>query len=87
MTLENFVRGYLFQNGMFESDVQKVMELAKQDEVLKDTISERWNDSLEGYPPLFKNLLIVSINAIAVKYIDENCPLAWYRPMFAGDKS
>ena len=84
MTFETFVKDYLYNNGMFEEDAKKVIELAKVDEVLADTMKNRWDDDIEGYPPFLKSVLIVSINAVAVKYIDANIPQAWFRPIFAG---
>lgn len=84
MTFEKLAHDHLFNNGMFETDAQKVIELAKQDEVLKDTMSGRWQDDLEGYPPFMKNIFLVSINSVATKYIDEHQPKAWYRAVFAG---
>lgn len=83
MTFENFVRDYLYNNGMFEKDVEKVIDLAKQDEVLVDTMQGRWQDDMEGYPPFTQSLLVMTVNAVAVRYIDANQPKAWYRAVFA----
>ena len=84
MTFEKLAYDHLFNNGMFENDAKKVIELAKKDEVLGDAMKGRWSDDTEGYPPFMKNVFIVSLNSVAVKYIDENMPKAWFRPVFAG---
>jgi len=83
MTFEKFAQDYLFNNGMFEDDAKKVIELAKEDEVLGDTMKGRWEDDTEGYPPFMKSVFIVSLNSVAVKYIDANIPQAWFRQVFA----
>lgn len=84
-TFEKFAHDYLFNNGMFEVDVQKVIEIAKQDVVLKDTMLDRWQDDIDGYPPFMKSIFLVSLNSVATKYIDEHQPNAWYREIFAGN--
>ena len=40
-------------------------------------------DNADGYPTTMMAVLIVGINTEAVRWIDENLPKAWYRPMFA----
>jgi len=74
MTFEKFAYDYLFNNGMFEDDAKKVIELAKKDEVLGDTM----NNSIAS-------IFLISLNYIAVKYIDETIPKAWFRSIFAGE--
>ena len=84
MTFEQFAYGYLYNNGMFPDDAKKVVEAAKNDEILKDTMQGGWDDDMAGYPPFMENIFIVSLNSVAVKYIDENMPKAWFRQIFAG---
>ena len=84
MTFEKLAHDHLFNNGMFESDVNKVIELSKKDEVLSDAMEGRWNDEVEGYPPFMVSIFLTSLNSVAVKYIDENIPKAWFRPVFEG---
>lgn len=85
MTFEKLAYDYLFNNCMFENDAKKVIELAKKDEVLGDTMQNRWSDDTEGYPQPMLNAFIVALDYVAVKYIDDNIPMAWFRPMFAGN--
>lgn len=85
MTFEQFAHDHLFNNGMFQQDVEKVIELAKQDDLLKDTMNNRWGDNLDDYPMPLQNVFLVSLNRIAVKYIDANIPQAWFRRLFTGE--
>ena len=84
MTFEKLAYDHLFNNGMFENDVVEVIELAKKDEALGDIMQGRWGDDLEGYPPFMKNVFLVSLNSVAIKFIDEKMPKALFRPVFAG---
>jgi hypothetical protein len=84
MTFQDFAHEHLFNNGMFENDVQKVIEAAKEDDVLKDTMAGRWHDNMDDYPISMQSVFVVSLNNVVTKYIDENMPKAWFRPIFAG---
>lgn len=83
MTFEKFAHDYLYNNGLFGNEVDQVIELAKADDVLKDTMANRWQDNMEGYPPEFKSVFILSLKRVALQWIDANKPHAWYRPVFA----
>ncbi len=82
MTLEEKFKKLLFESGMFESDAEAVMEAVKADSANK-AMAGRWSDMAEGYPKALYGLLWVEVKRAALKYIDANCPQAWFRPMFA----
>ena len=84
MAFEQYAKKYLFENGMFEEQAAQVVEMAKKDEA-NESMKNRWGDDVEGYPPVMLSILRVSLNDIAVRWIDENQPKAWYRPMFANN--
>ena len=84
MTFEQYAKKYLFENGMFEEQAAQVVEMAKKDEA-NESMKNRWGDDVEGYPPDMLSILRVSLNDTAVRWIDENQPKAWYRPMFANN--
>ena len=44
----------------------------------------RWNDDVAGYPDYLLVALTPGIKHVAAAYIEENCPLAWFKPMFDG---
>jgi hypothetical protein len=81
-TLLDELKDYLHNKGMFENQVEDVVKLVIEDESMKE-MKGRWNDTQEDYgsAPMIK-IIILSARPIALKYIDDNCPQAWFRPMF-----
>ncbi|MCP3967529.1 MAG: hypothetical protein GY718_14450 [Lentisphaerae bacterium] len=85
MTFEQKIKEMLVENGMFERDAIKVVELAKEDKVNESMVG-RWGHPIEDYPPIMTPVLWLSVKAIALEYIDAHCPQAFYRPMFETKK-
>jgi hypothetical protein len=85
MTFENFTRNYLFERGMIDPQIQFVIEMAKtdSDNIFDGTMVGRWNDNMGDYPEVTTLMFPLLINVFALKYIDDNCPKAWFRPCFA----
>lgn len=81
MTFEQIALTHL-QSAMFPKDADAVIVRMKAAEENKDMF-DRWAHDEDGYPPEMKLIVIYSANVHAVKWIDENVPRAWYRPMFA----
>lgn len=82
MTIEETLVEMLVDCGMFDSDAKAVMERVKADKG-NEAMSMRWRDGIEGYPEQLLAVLWLSTKRHAVEWIDDNIPLAWYRPMFA----
>lgn len=82
LTLAEEVKAFLYQNGMFESQAEDVFNLLVKDESM-EVMKGRWGDKAEDYggAPMLA-MVKISVKPIALKYIDENCPQAWFRPMF-----
>ncbi len=78
-TLEQFVLGYLDDRGMVEKTAHTILELVKGREEMS---SVNWGGDKDGYPVVFHIALSLVINVVALKWIDDNLPLAWYRPLF-----
>lgn len=73
----------LVNNGLFPDDAKSIMEVAmpeidKQVENYKFT----WDRPASEYPDVIYNVVFLSIKPIALKWIEENRPMAWFRPMF-----
>ena len=79
-TFEQRMEKELFDRGLFEDEAKQILALAKSDETLK--AMDRWGDDVEGYPPQMLGVIWVGVRRIALKWIVENKPLAWYRPLF-----
>jgi hypothetical protein len=83
MTFKEFVIKYLFDNGMFQDQAQQVFDAMSKDE--SNAAMDRWDDDIEDYPEQMRAVVILLARQAAVKWIDANLPMAWYRPMFADD--
>ena len=84
MTIKEKFKSLLINSGMFDVDAEVVMQIVMNDDANK-AMEGRWNDSVEGYPDVLFNVLWASVCINAVEWIDENKPLAWYRPLFVLD--
>lgn len=47
-----------------------------------DSYSFSWNRPADEYPESVYNVLWISLKDIALDWIEENLPMAWYKPMF-----
>lgn len=81
MSFEFAMKRKLEQSGLSLTQAEQIIELAKKDEAL-DSFKERWGDTESEYPPAMVNVLWISVKTIALEWIDENIPQAWFRPMF-----
>ena len=81
------VRGKLVANlismGMSSEQGNSVMDKAAPE--LQNTI-ENYNITFDShsseYPDVIYDVLFMAIKPIALKWIDDNKPHAWFRPMF-----
>ena len=83
MTFEDKVKEMLVENGMFDNMADAVLEAVKTDEA-NEAMADRWQDDIESYPSVMLAVLWVSTERHAVEWIDANLPMAWFRPLFAG---
>lgn len=72
----------LQQHGMFESQATEVMARIVSDPNFMGGTMDRWTDMIEDYPPLMPVMIFSAIKEVGLKFIDETCPKAWFRPMF-----
>ena len=82
MTFEEKIRTLLIDHGLWPEQAKAVMEVIKKSEITKAMVSHRWGDDIEGYPAPVLMVLWMSSKSIALEWIDENCPQAFFRPMF-----
>jgi len=75
----------LEDSGMFPDQAAEVMKrfLAEESHT---TMGQRVYEPTDNYPNGVYNVLWVLCKAVALKYIDETCPRAWFRPVFLGPK-
>ena len=84
MTIKERLKKILVDCGMADDQA---------DEVLKEAIPRiesltprdyviRWDEPSTAYPDSFYDIMWLTLSVEALKWIDKNCPLAWFRPMF-----
>ena len=83
MTTREKLENMLVNNGMFESQAKEVMEIAipELNSLVKDYQITFDRPAME-YPTAVYNVLFLAIKPIALKWIEANVPMAWYKPMF-----
>jgi hypothetical protein len=81
-TLEQYVTNYLASKGFSDAEAQ-IVTLRFKGHALAAPLSPSWGADSGGYPLFMLVALRVSLDAVAVEYIDEVCPHAWFRGMFA----
>lgn len=79
-TLEEGIRQFLIDNGMWEHCADEVVERVKTS--TSDEMEGRWQDEVEGHPIQFLASLQLIAKRHALEYIDEKMPKVWFRRMF-----
>lgn len=78
-------------NGMFPEQAKEVVELAISEiDKLVDGYKTTWDRPANEYPDGLYAVMFLTVADVAIKWIDENLPKAWFRSMFlssAGRKS
>ena len=85
MTFEDKIKSMLIEHYLSNDGAMAVIEVMKADNIL-EPMAHRWNDDVADYPSVLI-ILWRSAKDTALKYIDANCPLAWFRPMFADEEA
>lgn len=81
MTVEEKLVDMLYNQGLFRPQAVEIVEHVKADKA-NESMAERWQDVADGYPDQIFAVLWISVKDHALQWIDENCPNAWFRPMF-----
>lgn len=82
MNFREWAEEYLIERGVWPKDAPTIVTACIAD---KDSKSmDRWHDSVDDYPVAMRAVIALHLNRAALAWIDANCPLAWYRPMFDG---
>lgn len=69
--------------GMFESQAIEVIDTyITSNEDDNNPMMDRWDEDVAGYPEVMSNILWMGVKEYAAKWISENAPQAWFRPMF-----
>ena len=83
MTTEEKFTKMLTDNGMFDSQAASVMEQFKEKaKELGGDYNITWERPASEYPDPLYAVLKPLLFKCAVEWINENVPLAWFKPMF-----
>lgn len=83
MTWTELCVKFIYENGVFEEDAKKIVEVAKGHKLFAETMKSRWNDKVSDYPEVMKGVILISLKSVALEWIEANQPQAWYKAMFA----
>jgi len=84
MTIEQKIRKLLEEHGLWpEKNVDAVMKIYK--ETHPEIEDKVWSEPESAYPPQMIAVIWAGMCHTVVEWIDENCPQAFYRPMFTGE--
>jgi hypothetical protein len=88
MTVKDRLKKMIEANGPSEQQSEAIMEIAmpELDKKARDyTIT--FDSPASDYPDLFYTIWYSAIKPIALQWIDENKPQAWFRDMFVTKKA
>lgn len=80
MTIKEKMTEMLESNGLWPDESRAVLELAINNQLV-NSMAERWNDDISGYPKQLLSVVWDSIKKIAIEWIDQNKPAHFARPM------
>ena len=83
MTVYEWAFEFLKERGMTEKQAFVVLEKATMHPAMSG-IRERWGEDYETYPEPMKKLLVTVIRECALKWIEQEDPHAFFRPLFDG---
>ena len=87
MTAEDKFIVMLTDRGMFESQAVEVMKIAKPNlDSIFGAYKLTWSMPYDDYPQVIYDVLFQDIKIVALKWIEDNVPLAWYKPNFLWGK-
>jgi hypothetical protein len=81
VTILEYVKAELEKSGLFDTMVEEVLPRIINAPIL-DNMKHRWNDKTSDYPEGLLRVTWMLICTVVLEYIDEKCPMAWFRPMF-----
>ena len=81
MTVKEFLISKLTERGMLESQAEQVFAQALP-RLASDHYKPSWASPKDTYPTAMYTVWLVILTDEALKWIDTNCPKAWFRPMF-----
>lgn len=83
MTVQEQLEQKLIECGMFNHQAKEVVALAIPEiSKITDNYQITWNSPSDNYPEAIYSVLFMTVKPIALKWIEEHAPMAWFKPMF-----
>lgn len=79
MNFYDFFTKQLTSLGMFPNQAKDVMTITME---RHSEMKGRWDEDITSYPQQLQNIIWLSIEDIALEYIEKNVPEAWFKPIF-----
>lgn len=80
-TFREWAERYYFERGMFKDQAKACVAEAEASPSLV-SMGGRWDHDVAGYPASMTRVLGISLDLVALKWIDRECPQAWFRDVF-----
>lgn len=83
MTFEQLIEAHLTSNGLFPAQARAIIDEIKNstDEHAK-SVAEMFAQDVDGYPEIMHTVIMISVNSLALDWLNKNVPQHWARPMF-----
>jgi hypothetical protein len=82
MTLRIQLEQLITSRGVSEKDAEEIVQLAIMQDNDSSELNVKFDDDKADYPTSVLRAVYFSFKPYIVKWIDQNKPQAWYRPMF-----
>ena len=83
MTGEEKVIEMMMTRGMLQSQAEEVFVIVK--DAIEEFVPEynfTWDRPVDEYPEVIYDILWLTVKFEVLKWIEENKPMAWFKPMF-----
>lgn len=81
MTVSEWCRAQLKKNGMSQDQAEACLSLFVKSDLAEPMLG-RFEQELDQFVNVELAALVGNLKLFALEWIDENCPRAWFRPMF-----
>ena len=78
-TVEAQMKNYLIENGMSNDQANKVITETKKE---MEFTFNNWDSPINAYSNQLQNLIKLSVKQTALKWLNKNKPMAWFKPIF-----
>ena len=78
LTIRGQLQKKLYEIGMFPEQTSEVLD---DMEINMPEMKGRWTEGFAYYPEPMRLVLLLTAKSYALKWVDANLPLAWYKPL------